>query len=84
MILARNDLLQAAGEPARRIRILWLFAPQNKVVTIDVDSATALPEIGALESLVKTVEVAEWQLMATDPYQVIVREAAVRKACSTS
>ena len=78
MILARNDLLQAAGEPARRIRILWLFAPQNKVVTIDVDSATALPEIGALESLVKTVEVAEWQLMATDPYQVIVREAAVK------
>ncbi|HQT61414.1 MAG TPA: DDE-type integrase/transposase/recombinase [Acidiphilium sp.] len=78
MILARNDLLQTTGEPIRRIRILWISPPQNSVVTIDVDAATALPELGDLQSLVKAVEVAEWQIMEADPYLLIVRDAALK------
>lgn len=83
-MFVRNDVLQAARDPARRVRILWLFAPQNKVVTIDIDAATALPEIGDLESLLRAVKLNEWQLMEIAPHQVIIREEALKASHRSS
>lgn len=79
MMLRTGDLIDYPGQPASRIRILWISEGSASVVTIDVDEPKANPTFTPMQQLLDDLTSDRCALLLEDPYQTYAVDSALKE-----